>query len=76
MLTLYMQSSIINPYQQEENFMWLEMDFDDLEVKDLPEATSFKQFCEKVDCEYLTMFNDTEELYKASIQLLPEGEVL
>ena len=56
--------------------MWLEMDFDDLEVKDLPEATSFKQFCEKVDCEYLTMFNDTEELYVASIQLLPEGEVM
>lgn len=59
--------------------MWLEMDFDDLEVteaKDLPEAISFKQFCEEIDCEYLTMFNDTEDLYKASVQLLPEGEML
>jgi hypothetical protein len=46
--------------------MWL-----DMEVENQEKEMSFEQFCE-----WLDMFNDTEELYKASIQLLPEGEVL
>jgi len=50
--------------------MWLDLELE----SDIRELPSFQEFCK--ECEYVNMFNDTEEIYKASIQLLPEGEVL